>query len=322
MFTLTFLLAVVAAEPAREFTTPKSAEAEQGHGLTAREAGEGWISLFDGQTTYGWESARVADGVLRGGATTSLFGPAEIRLAAAAGGELKIGEVVLRAEPGTSQFKIDPARSAPIRLGEGLRIKSIILRPLELKSLFDGKSLDGWTVLKHPRLPDDRQAKWSIEGGALRGLGGPGAVEAAGRYGNLVLQLEIRTKRPLTNGGVFFRAIPGDFMNGYEAQVFNACYDRDPAQPARYSTGALDDRQLARRLVSRDEQPFVMTIVAAGPHIATWVNGYQTTDWTDDRAPHENPRQGRRLEAGAIQLQAHDGETDVEFRSVRIAELP
>jgi hypothetical protein len=111
-------------------------------------------------------------------------------------------------------------------------------------------------------------------------------------------------------------------MNGYEAQIFNACYDNDPATPARYSTGAIDDRQLARRLVSRDEQPFVMTIIAVGPNLATWVNGYQTIDWTDDRELHANPRQGRRLEAGAIQLQAHDPETDVEFRTIRIAELP
>ena len=75
----------------------------------------------------------------------------------------------------------------------------------------------------------------------------------------------------LVNGGVFFRSIPGDFMNGYEAQLFNGCYENDPAKPARFSTGAIDDRQLARRLVSRDLEPLVMTVIAAGPHLATWV---------------------------------------------------
>ena len=78
-------------------------------------------------------------------------------------------------------------------------------------------------------------------------------------------------------------------MNGYEAQVFNACYDHDPAQPARYSSGGIDDRQLARRLVSRDKVPFIMTIIAMGPHLATWVNGYQMTDWTDTRPMKEKP---------------------------------
>ena len=56
-------------------------------------------------------------------------------------------------------------------------------------------------------------------------------------------------------------------MNGYEAQVFNACYDGDPAKPARWSTGAIDDRQMARRLVSRDGQTFTMTVIADGPNL-------------------------------------------------------
>ena len=93
------------------------------------------------------------------------------------------------------------------------------------------------------------------------------------------------------------------------------------AQPAQYSTGAIDDRQLARRLVSRDLEPFTMTVIAIGPHIATWVNGYQTADWTDTRDKHENPREGLRLEAGTIQLQAHDPQTDLEFRRISIAEI-
>ena len=29
-------------------------------------------------------------------------------------------------------------------------------------------------------------------------------------------------------------------------------------------------------------------IVADGPHFSVWVNGYQVTDWTDDRKPDKN----------------------------------
>ncbi|MBW3575825.1 MAG: DUF1080 domain-containing protein, partial [Actinobacteria bacterium] len=84
-----------------------------------------------------------------------------------------------------------------------------------------------------------------LDGEAADAAGGPGAVELDGRYGDMVLQVEVRTRAKLVNGGVFFRSVPGDFMNGYEAQLFNGCYDEDPAKPARYSTGAIDDRQLA-----------------------------------------------------------------------------
>jgi hypothetical protein len=62
-----------------------------------------------------------------------------------------------------------------------------------------------------------------------------------------------------------------------------------------------------------------MTVIAMGPHIATWMNGHPVTDWTDDRPPHENPRQGQRVAAGTIQLQAHDPATDYEVRQIFLA---
>ena len=45
------------------------------------------------------------------------------------------------------------------------------------------------------------------------------------------------------------------------------------------------------------------------------------TNWTDDRPPHDNPREGKRLAPGTLQLQAHDPKTDVEFSNIRIREL-
>jgi hypothetical protein len=185
-------------------------------------------------------------------------------------------------------------------------------------------------VIPHPSLPAARQAKWEAlpdlaRGGSsvpgLSAVGGPGCAELPGEYGDFVLQLTVHIRQPMTNAGVFFRCKAGEFLEGYEAQIFNACYDGDPAQPAEYATGAIDDRQNVRRLVSSDGEPFAMTIVAAGPHVATWVNGAQVIDWTDDRKPDDNPRKGLRLKAGPIQLQAHDKNTDVEFHSIRVGAL-
>ena len=108
------------------------------------------------------------------------------------------------------------------------------------------------------------------------------------------------------NAGVFFRCRPGLLMEGYEAQVYNGCEEGDPARPARYATGAIDDRQNARRLVSRDLRPFTLTVIAHGPHLATWVDGHQVTDWADARPADDNPPGASRIEPGTIQLQAHD----------------
>jgi hypothetical protein len=74
--------------------------------------------------------------------------------------------------------------------------------------------------------------------------------------------------------------------------------------------------------VAEDREWFTKTIVANGPHIAVWVNGYQVSDLTDERPPHENPREGLREGPGVIALQGHDPTTNFLFRNLRIVELP
>ncbi len=75
-------------------------------------------------------------------------------------------------------------------------------------------------------------------------------------------------------------------------------------------------------MISSDRQWLAATLVADGPHFTTWVDGVQVVDWTDDRDPHENPRQGLRLEAGHFSLQGHDPTTNLQFRKLRLANLP
>lgn len=321
-FFLPILLAVLTDAPQQAFTSPQSEMPEYGYGLTKSDAQSGWISLFDGQTTFGWKAAEVKNGKLLGGESTTPFEHFELKADVVTGGNISLGGEAVAVSPGAFRKIVKRKKAEPIRLGPGVEVRTLLVRPLELKSVFNGKTLAGWTVLPHPRRPKDKQTHWRVENGAIMAEGGPGALELTDtKYGDFVLQIEARTREKLVNGGVFFRAIPSDFLNGYEAQIFHACYEHDPAQPARYSTGAIDDRQLARRLVSRDEEPFVMTIIANGPHIATWVDGYQMVEWTDERRPHENPRQGQRLKPGAIQLQAHDPQTVLEFHQVKIRAL-
>ena len=121
------------------------------------------------------------------------------------------------------------------------------------------------------------------------------------------------------NSGIFFRCIPGQYQNGYEAQIQNAFKDDDRTKPLDFGTGAIYRRVAARKVVSNDNEWFTMTVVANGKHIATWVNGYQTVDWTDDRRPNDNPRKGYRAAKGPLSIQGHDPTTDLLFRNIRIA---
>ena len=222
------------AEKDRSFTVGKPSAPEYGHGLTAREAAEGWISLFDGATAFGWRDGEVENGTLTGGVTTMAFADYEMKAQVVTGGELHVGGQAIGVASGRLNRIVKGRPPSPIRLGPRAAVRTLAIRPLGLASVFNGKDFAGWTVLRHPRLPDDRQATWTVEDGAIHAIGGPGGLELdEHRFGDVVVQLEIETKAPLVNGGVFFRAIAGDFLNGYEAQVFNACYHHDPAQPAR-----------------------------------------------------------------------------------------
>jgi hypothetical protein len=310
------LLVGAAPAPGPTYVSPKPSEPEVGHGLTADDARDGWVSLFDGATTFGWTGAAVRDGALAGGTSTTPFGPCELRADVVSAGDIVCGRERIALRPGPASARLNPAAPAPIRL-DGVELRTLCVRPV-VETL---SWKDRWKVVPHPTLARERQATWTLsqDGTTLRAVGGPGCVELPGLYGDFVLQVTLNCRKPLTNAGVFFRAIPGDFLNGYEAQVFNGCEAGDPGRPARYATGGIDDRWNARRLVSRDGEPFLMTIVATGPHVATWVNGVQVTDWTDGRPPNRNAREGRRIEPGAIQLQAHDKGTDVEFSNLRAA---
>jgi hypothetical protein len=89
-----------------------------------------------------------------------------------------------------------------------------------------------------------------------------------------------------------------------------------------YGTGAIYRRIPASKEVAKDGEWFTLTILANGNHIATWVNGVQVVDWTDNRPRSDNARTGCRLEPGHISFQGHDPTTDLSFRNIRIAELP
>ncbi len=198
-----------------------------------------------------------------------------------------------------------------------IAFRRIKLRPLGVRPLFNGKDLTGWRG--HPQ----SASKVTVTPeGFLRLRGGRGQLESTQVFSDFILQLDIFVNGSGLNSGVFFRSIPGELMNGYESQIHNGYRDGDRNRPIDGGTGAIFRRQNARKVVADDFQWFTKTILADGPHIAVWVNGYQVTDWTDTRPPHPNPRQGLRLEAGSIIFQGHDPTTDVLFRNIRIVELP
>ncbi len=207
-----------------------------------------------------------------------------------------------------------------------VEFKNILLKPLGMTDLFNGTDLTGWRVVP------GSQAEFTVEDGTIHVTAQQqGFLETEGTYGDLVFQAEAICHRDPTaggdalNSGYFFRAKPGTEeapSHGYEVQIHNGWAGDDRTKPTNAGTGAIFRRTEARRVIPSDNEWFTTTLVASGPHIAVWVNGYQVTDWEDTREPSDNPREGLRVEAGHISLQGHDPTTDLSFRNLRVAELP
>jgi hypothetical protein len=222
--------------------------------------------------------------------------------------------------------------------GSTLYLKNVKLRPLGLKSIFNGKDLTGWK--EYP----GKKSKFSITpGGEINIKDGPGDLQTEAKYDDFTLQLECVSNGKHLNSGVFFRCRPNEYQNGYEAQIRNQ-FTTEPTQEytledydplthklvakkkakftaVDYGTGAIYRRQPARKEVAKDGEWFTFTILAHKNHFLTWVNGIQVADWTDNRPPSDNARTGCRLEAGHLSLQGHDPTTDLSFRNFRIAAI-
>ena len=153
---------------------------------------------------------------------------------------------------------------------------------------------------------DKEVAVQVTEKGELHLSHGPGQIETDADFTNFVLQLDCKVNGSGLNSGIFFRTLRKGRWAGYESQIQNGFKDGDRTKPKDYGTGAIYRRQPARYVVADDREWFTKTIVADGPHLAVWVNGYQVTDWTDKRPVKESGREGMRLGPGAIAIQGHD----------------
>jgi len=215
----------------------------------------------------------------------------------------------------------------PVKLGRGfiglqfrhgkIQFRNIKLKPLQVKPIFNGKDLSGWRTF--PELPSVFTVTPS---GEMNVKNGSGMIESEGPYDDFTLQLDAMVNGEGLNSGIFYRCIPGEKMNGYECQIQNGFLDGDRTKPEDCGTGGIFRRQNARKIVANDHEWFTLTLHADDRHVAAWVNGYQVSDWTDNRKPNVNPRRGLRLEAGTLQIQGHDETTDFSFRKLRVSELP
>jgi len=367
--------------------------------LSADQAAQGWIRLFDGVSRFGWitngaewqvnantlASDPAQQSVLR---TTSSFSDFDLKFEARVSGG-----------PATLVFRVDP-QSKPAQPGFALslndgsiagigsgggshvlsgwntyevradgkhltasmngkvtadgdsgknrvgyfefnsphgthvEIRSVLLKPLNLDSLYNGSNLDGWKSVSAPAPQNKSKIHLPIPGlsgkpkappsvqwtgqGTIHGQGGVGQLESGVAYDDFVAQFTARVsgKDEHSDVEMFFRGTPNQFDSGYAISAVNAT-DHQLQNGESYGAGGLVKLQKSRAASITPGQFFTCTVVARAHRVSIWLNGALVTDYYDSR-----PEGTYHSAAGPLGFRIQSDKSTLDLREVSAATLP
>ena len=168
-------------------------------------------------------------------------------------------------------------------------------------SLFDGKTLSGWTTA------DGTPGNWVVKDGAITCSGNASHLfSPRGDYKNFRFKAEVMINDG-GNSGQYFRTQKGPgFPKGYEAQI-NSTH-RDPVK-----TGSLYNHVPVKKILVPPDTWFTQEVEAVGNHIIIKVNGETTVDYKDPK---------NSFTSGHFAFQFHDPTCKVKIRKIEVKELP
>jgi Domain of Unknown Function (DUF1080) len=180
----------------------------------------------------------------------------------------------------------------------------------EFVSLFDGKTLSGWTKAgKNPN------SKWEVVDGAIVGSGAASMLYSpTGEYKNFHYRAEVKINDH-GNSGLYFRSptADGDFSKGYEAQIDST--HRDPIR-----TGSIYGfLHIYKQIVPPDTWfTYDVEVVDKNwrgqvvPHIKVWINGELLFEFIE---------RTHAWKSGYFAFQQHDPGSTVHIRKIEVKEL-
>jgi hypothetical protein len=182
------------------------------------------------------------------------------------------------------------------------------------KRLFDGKTFNGW------KMANENQKSWAIKDGAIVANGERSHLyyEGDGKpFVNFELKVDVMTE-PGANGGIYFHTQYQETdwpKAGYEVQVNNT-YNRDPRK-----TGSLYAVQDVNEQLVKDNEWYTYHIIVKGKHITIKVNDKVAVDWEEPADRKPGTPYTRILSKGTFALQAHDPNSTVRYKNIRVKRL-
>lgn len=180
--------------------------------------------------------------------------------------------------------------------------------------LFDGQSMTGWKA-------NENVESWQVEDGQLVCAGPRSHLFYVGDLAplkNFHFKADVKTT-PGSNAGIYFHTRYQDSgwpKYGYECQVNISHHD-----PKK--TSSLYAVENVANPPVKDNQWYTQEIIVQGKHIVLKVNGETLVDYTEpDNKQPESDQFTRRLDQGTFALQAHDPDSKVYFKNLRVKKLP
>lgn len=179
--------------------------------------------------------------------------------------------------------------------------------------LFDGKTLDGWKVGENPD-------SWSVKDGMIVCFGPRSHlfyVAEEKPFKNFHFKAEVMTTKG-SNSGIYFHTRyqeQGWPKYGYECQV-NITHGDPKKSSGLYGVDDVADPGV------KDDEWYTQEIIVTGRRIQLILNGKTLVDYTEpeDKPAHSKDFE-RRLGEGTFALQAHDPQSLVYFRNLKVKRL-
>ncbi|HEV7224807.1 MAG TPA: DUF1080 domain-containing protein [Pirellulales bacterium] len=181
------------------------------------------------------------------------------------------------------------------------------------KRLDDGKSFAGWKASEHAET-------WKVEDGAFVAHGPRSHLFYVGDdkpFVDFELKVDVKTE-PHSNGGIYFHTKyqeTGWPKHGFEVQVNNT-YDKDPRK-----SGSLYQVQDVLEQKAKDGEWYVEHVIVRGKRVIVKLNDETVVDYAqpDGKQPGEDFT--RVVGSGTFALQAHDPDSTVRYKNIRVKRL-
>jgi len=168
------------------------------------------------------------------------------------------------------------------------------------KSMFDGKTLDGWKA-------SENDGSWSVKDAAIVGDGQRSHLfYMLEECENCEFKAQVRLNHS-GNSGMYFRTAFGPgWPKGYETQVNNTSGDWR-------RTGSLYAISDVKEQLVPDDTWWTQHIIADGNHIVIKVNDKVVVDYVDEKNTYQK---------GYLALQQHNPGSVVEYKDLMMRKLP